>query len=156
MNKKAYNFRIHMGAAERVFECLQDFVPFSFLGKFAAYEVGVTRQELEAVDRATVNSECCDASRKKKSELANASSSSSSMKGGGEASQARSFLKQNSQGLPTTPTTTTTTTTDSWHLPCLSTMAREQMNKFRHGNYELWCKLYPVPPKFNNLNSMEW
>ena len=41
-------------------------------------------------------------------------------------------------------------------LPALALMARDQMNKFRHGNYELWCKLYPVPPEHNAMGSMAW
>ena len=49
---QAYNFRIHMGAAERVFAELQGTVPFTLLGKFAAYAVGVTKPDLEALDDA--------------------------------------------------------------------------------------------------------
>ena len=41
-----------MGAAERLLESLQDHVPFTFLGKFAAYAVGVTRGDIEGLDAA--------------------------------------------------------------------------------------------------------
>jgi hypothetical protein len=85
-----------MGAAERVFEYLQDHVPFSILGKFAAYSVGLTREDLEG-------------------------------------------LQPSAGGFPS-----------------LSLMARDQQERFRTNNYELWTKLYRVPPEFNQLGSLEW
>ena len=48
---QAYNFRCDMAAAEAVFAGLQRDVPFTLLGKFAAYQVGITKQELASLNR---------------------------------------------------------------------------------------------------------
>ena len=42
----AFNFREDMDAASLVFDQLQDFVPFTLVGKFAAYEVGITTADI--------------------------------------------------------------------------------------------------------------
>ena len=46
----AYNFRMDMTSASELLE-LQNDVPFSFLGKFAAYKVGITKDDLESLSR---------------------------------------------------------------------------------------------------------
>merc|ERR1712008_640689 len=49
--EKAYNFRTDVEAAKLVFSELQQHVPFTFLGKFAAYKVSVTRTDLEKLNQ---------------------------------------------------------------------------------------------------------
>jgi hypothetical protein len=48
---RSYNFRIDMGAARLVFEQLQLLKrPVSMLGKYAAYQISFTKQDLESLD----------------------------------------------------------------------------------------------------------
>lgn len=177
-----------MGAAERVFESLQDYIPFSFLGKFAAYEVGVTRQELENVDNKIItfknNKGREEVEGEKNSVISNIDANCSPLEAPPISStNSTSFTQQNNssssettqriqqrKSLSSASSSTSSLKSSSsrdevsinkvvsheFKLPCLATMAKEQMNKFRHGNFELWTKLYPVPPQFNALNSMEW
>mmetsp|Transcript_9676 Transcript_9676/g.11018 ORF Transcript_9676/g.11018 Transcript_9676/m.11018 type:complete len:356 (+) Transcript_9676:561-1628(+) len=90
----AYNFRMDMEAATMVFDALQLYVPFTLLGKFAAFRVGLTKKDFERFTRSD--------------------------------------------------------------KPSLLCQARNQMNNFRIGNPELFYKLYPIPEKFKELDSMEW
>ena len=59
----AYNFRTDMAAAAEVLDALQDAVPMRFLGKFAAYAVGVTKDELGTLDRAVGAAPSCAPAR---------------------------------------------------------------------------------------------
>jgi inosine-uridine nucleoside N-ribohydrolase len=46
----AFNFREDMDAASLVFDQLQDFVPFTLVGKFSAYEVGITTADIQCLN----------------------------------------------------------------------------------------------------------
>ena len=48
---KAFNFREDMKSAHIVFDKLQDTVPFTSLGKFAAYVVGITTKDFRSFSR---------------------------------------------------------------------------------------------------------
>ena len=115
-----------MGAAERLLESLQDHVPFTFLGKFAAYAVGVTRGDIEGLDAA-----------------ARAATGAATGAAAGSGAGREAGREAGAEG-------------GAGPLPSLVLMARSQMDRFRHGNYELFSKLYPVPPEHNSLDSLEW
>mmetsp|Transcript_35423 Transcript_35423/g.43745 ORF Transcript_35423/g.43745 Transcript_35423/m.43745 type:complete len:382 (-) Transcript_35423:777-1922(-) len=57
----AYNFRMDMDAANIVFDSLQLFVPFTLLGKFAAFRVGLTKKDFECLTRHDKPSLLCQA-----------------------------------------------------------------------------------------------
>lgn len=52
----AFNFREDMMAAKLVFETLQDYVPFTCLGKYAAYKVGITTTDFRTFERPSMPS----------------------------------------------------------------------------------------------------
>lgn len=60
---KAFNFREDMDSANLVFETLQDTVPFTVLGKYAAYVVGITTEDFKSFSRPGLPSMCDMAKR---------------------------------------------------------------------------------------------